>query len=122
MNFREAGQLSWGSTVLSKFYRDVSGDETTKLKLVVACYYCNNRCGETMGKLCGTTGGARRYAATFRSMIESGVQFELTPDSGLRIQAYIPSEILVNPNMWHVKVPLVVYTMVEMHESDQVMQ
>ncbi|PPR99090.1 hypothetical protein GOBAR_AA21576 [Gossypium barbadense] len=45
-----------------------------------------------MGKLCGTTGGARRYAATFRSMIES-------VDSDLRIQAYIPSEILVNPNM-----------------------
>lgn len=50
------------------------------------------------------------------------LQFEQTPYSDLRIQACIPSEFLVNPNIWHVKVSLVVYDMVEMHESDRVMQ
>ncbi|MBA0676879.1 hypothetical protein Goari_018326, partial [Gossypium aridum] len=28
--------------------------------------------------------------------------------------------MLVNPNIWHVKVPLIAYAMVDMHESDRV--
>ncbi|KAG8475352.1 hypothetical protein CXB51_032163 [Gossypium anomalum] len=40
----------------------------------------------------------------------------------LRIQECIPAEFLANYNIWQVKVPLIVYTTVEMHESDRVMQ
>ncbi|KAK5772455.1 hypothetical protein PVK06_048744 [Gossypium arboreum] len=40
----------------------------------------------------------------------------------MRIQECISSEFLMNPNIWHLKVPLVVYTTVEMHELDVVMQ
>ncbi|PPS02029.1 hypothetical protein GOBAR_AA18627 [Gossypium barbadense] len=39
-----------------------------------------------------------------------------------RIQACISSEFLVNPKIWHVKVTLVVYPMMEMHESDRALQ
>ncbi|MBA0857712.1 hypothetical protein Goshw_016028 [Gossypium schwendimanii] len=37
------------------------------------------------------------------------------------IREVIPEEFLVNPNVWHVKVPLVVYAIVEMHETDRVL-
>ncbi|MFQ6661469.1 hypothetical protein Gotur_029619 [Gossypium turneri] len=37
------------------------------------------------------------------------------------IQECIPSIFLVNPNIWHMKVPLVVYATMEMHESDRVL-
>ncbi|KAH1032540.1 hypothetical protein J1N35_044714 [Gossypium stocksii] len=49
------------------------------------------------------------------------VEFELTPYANTRIQEYISSKFLVNPNIWHMNVPLVVYAMVEIHESDVVM-
>ncbi|MFQ6653844.1 hypothetical protein Gotur_025051 [Gossypium turneri] len=39
-----------------------------------------------------------------------------------RLQACIPFEFLVNPNIWHVKVSLVVYATVKMHESDRVIR
>ncbi|MBA0868778.1 hypothetical protein Goshw_018619 [Gossypium schwendimanii] len=34
----------------------------------------------------------------------------------------IPSKLLVNPNIWHVKLTLVVYATVEMHESNRVLR
>ncbi|KAK5771714.1 hypothetical protein PVK06_047954 [Gossypium arboreum] len=34
----------------------------------------------------------------------------------------IPDEFLQNPNVWHVKVPLVNYATVEMHQSDRVLR
>ncbi|MBA0751787.1 hypothetical protein Gogos_000688 [Gossypium gossypioides] len=33
----------------------------------------------------------------------------------------IPDELFVNPNIWHVNVPLVVYITVEMYESEHVL-
>ncbi|MFQ6658552.1 hypothetical protein Gotur_027768 [Gossypium turneri] len=35
------------------------------------------------------------------------------------IQEYIPSKFLVNSNIYHIKVSLVAYAVVEMHESDR---
>ncbi|MBA0854102.1 hypothetical protein Goshw_025964 [Gossypium schwendimanii] len=63
---------------------------------------------EPWAKLCGTVRGASRYTAYVRSMIES--------------RACIPSNFLVNPNIWHVKVSLVVYATMEMHKSDRVLR
>ncbi|KAK5819091.1 hypothetical protein PVK06_024050 [Gossypium arboreum] len=48
-------------------------------------------------------------------------KFERTSYFDLRIQVCIPFEFLVNSNIWHVKVALVVYDMVKMPESDKVM-
>ncbi|KAK5839341.1 hypothetical protein PVK06_008119 [Gossypium arboreum] len=45
----------------------------------------------------------------------SKAEFEWTPYSDSGIQECISFEFLVNYNIWHVKVPLVVYVMVEMH-------
>ncbi|MBA0713866.1 hypothetical protein Golax_012869, partial [Gossypium laxum] len=46
-------------------------------------------------------------------------KFEWTPYEDPIIREVIPDEFLVNPNVWHVKVPLVVYATVEMHETDR---
>ncbi|KAK5839924.1 hypothetical protein PVK06_008780 [Gossypium arboreum] len=49
-------------------------------------------------------------------------EFEWTPYFDPTIQECILSEFLVNPNIWHVKVSLVVYSTLEMHESDRVLR
>ncbi|KAG8496338.1 hypothetical protein CXB51_009196 [Gossypium anomalum] len=48
--------------------------------------------------------------------------FEWTPYDDPAIRAVIPDEYVQNPNAWHVKVPLVNYVTVEMHESDKVLR
>ncbi|KAH1083509.1 hypothetical protein J1N35_023270 [Gossypium stocksii] len=75
VDFRAAGELSWGSTVLATLYRE----------------------------MCGAT-------------------FEWTPYDDPAIRAVIPDEFFQNPNIWHVKVPMVTYAIVEMHQSDRVLR
>ncbi|MBA0630440.1 hypothetical protein Godav_002540, partial [Gossypium davidsonii] len=48
-------------------------------------------------------------------------EFEWTPYFDPAIQESILSKFLVNPNIWHVNMPLVVYATVEIHESDRVL-
>ncbi|MBA0556031.1 hypothetical protein Golob_026172 [Gossypium lobatum] len=52
----------------------------------------------------------------------SKVEFEWTSYSDSTIQECILSKFMVNPNIWHMKVSLVVYTTLEMHESDRVLR
>ncbi|KAH1098128.1 hypothetical protein J1N35_015049 [Gossypium stocksii] len=67
-------------------------------------------------------------AAIFTSSSELPVyipthnKFECTPYEDLTIREVIPKEFFMNLNTWHVKVPLVVYAIVEMHEIDRVLQ
>ncbi|KAK5846826.1 hypothetical protein PVK06_003125 [Gossypium arboreum] len=49
-------------------------------------------------------------------------EFQWTPYEDPTIRAIIPDEFFQNPNIWHVKVPLVNYAIVEMHQSDRVLQ
>ncbi|MBA0670831.1 hypothetical protein Goklo_029143, partial [Gossypium klotzschianum] len=48
--------------------------------------------------------------------------FEWTPYEDPVIRAVISDEYLQNPNGWHVKVLLVNFTTVEMHQSDRVLR
>ncbi|KAG8489806.1 hypothetical protein CXB51_017888 [Gossypium anomalum] len=48
--------------------------------------------------------------------------FQWTPYEDPVIWAVIPNEFLQNPNAWHVKVALVNYATVEMHQSDRVLR
>ncbi|MBA0753002.1 hypothetical protein Gogos_022277, partial [Gossypium gossypioides] len=48
--------------------------------------------------------------------------FEWTPYEDLAIRAVIPDEYFQNRNGWHVKVPLVNFATVEMHQSDRVLR
>ncbi|MFQ6627394.1 hypothetical protein Gotur_005358, partial [Gossypium turneri] len=52
----------------------------------------------------------------------SKVQFEWTPYEDSAIRAVIPDEFFQNSNIWHVKVPLVNYATVEIHQTDRVLQ
>ncbi|MBA0857216.1 hypothetical protein Goshw_009002, partial [Gossypium schwendimanii] len=47
--------------------------------------------------------------------------FEWTPYEDPAIQEVIPEEFLGNPNIWYMKVSLVVYITVEMHETDRIL-
>ncbi|MBA0779887.1 hypothetical protein Gotri_004072, partial [Gossypium trilobum] len=44
-------------------------------------------------------------------------EFQWTPYEDLTIRAVISDEFFPNPNIWHVKVPLVNYATVEMHQT-----
>ncbi|MBA0786404.1 hypothetical protein Gotri_027220 [Gossypium trilobum] len=46
-------------------------------------------------------------------------KFEWTPYEDSAIRAIIPDEFFQNPNIWHVKVLLVSYATVEMHQTDR---
>ncbi|KAG8493073.1 hypothetical protein CXB51_010382 [Gossypium anomalum] len=48
--------------------------------------------------------------------------FQWTPYEDPAIRAMIPDEFLQNPNMWHVRVTLVNYTTVEMHQTNRVLR
>ncbi|KAH1038553.1 hypothetical protein J1N35_040296 [Gossypium stocksii] len=52
----------------------------------------------------------------------SEAQFEWTPYEDPAIRAVILDEFFQNPNIWHVKVPMVTYAIVEMHQSDRVLR
>ncbi|KAG8481352.1 hypothetical protein CXB51_026288 [Gossypium anomalum] len=49
-------------------------------------------------------------------------EFQWTPYEDPVIWAVISDEHLQNPNAWHVKVPLVNFAIVEMHQSDRVLR
>ncbi|KAH1056103.1 hypothetical protein J1N35_034168 [Gossypium stocksii] len=53
---------------------------------------------------------------------QSKPEFGWMSYSDPRIQEYIPIEFLINHNIRNVKVSLIVFAMVEMHESNRVMQ
>ncbi|KAH1047528.1 hypothetical protein J1N35_038312 [Gossypium stocksii] len=48
-------------------------------------------------------------------------QFQWTPYKDPAVRAVIPDEFFQNPNIWHVKVPLVSYANVKMHQTDRVL-
>ncbi|MFQ6657871.1 hypothetical protein Gotur_027362 [Gossypium turneri] len=52
----------------------------------------------------------------------SEAQFQWTPYEDPTIRVVIPDEFFQNLNIWHVKVPLVNYTTVEMHQTDRVLR
>ncbi|MBA0853139.1 hypothetical protein Goshw_013890 [Gossypium schwendimanii] len=52
----------------------------------------------------------------------SKVQFQWTPYEDLTIWTVIPDEFFQNPNIWHVKVSLVNYATVKMHQTDRVLR
>ncbi|MBA0672191.1 hypothetical protein Goklo_029440 [Gossypium klotzschianum] len=52
----------------------------------------------------------------------SEAQFQWTPYEDPAIRAVIPDEYFQNPNAWHVKVPLVNFSIVEMHQSNRVLR
>ncbi|KAH1039560.1 hypothetical protein J1N35_041303 [Gossypium stocksii] len=55
-------------------------------------------------------------------MSNGGCLFELMSYADPDIISCIPLKVLANREMWHVKVPFIVYAMVKIHESNQVLR
>ncbi|KAG8497119.1 hypothetical protein CXB51_008269 [Gossypium anomalum] len=92
VDFRAAGELSWGSAVLATLYKE----------------------------MCGATRPNKAKIGGCLSLLQ--LWFQWTPYEDPLIRAVIPDEFFQNPNVWHVKVPLVNYAAVEMHQSDRVLR
>ncbi|MFQ6670405.1 hypothetical protein Gotur_035337, partial [Gossypium turneri] len=95
-----AGEFSWGSAVLATLYR----------------------------KMCGATRQNKAKIGGYLSLLQSRARFRFsflhprfqwTPYED---RAVILDEFFQNLNIWHVKVPLVNYAIVEMHQLDRVLQ
>ncbi|KAK5845268.1 hypothetical protein PVK06_001436 [Gossypium arboreum] len=74
---------------------------------------------EPWANVCGTTGAIQNILLLLNQ--RSKVKFEWMTYVDLTIIQYIPLEYLTNRSIWDVNVSLVVYTTMEMHESDRVM-
>ncbi|KAG8477259.1 hypothetical protein CXB51_030475 [Gossypium anomalum] len=100
-----------------------------KRKSKVAYHYCNHGHGFAFHFYVLEWNHSASYARLLtclediRLLLEqrSEAQFQWTPYEDPAIRAVIPDEYLQNPNAWHVKVPLVNFAIVEMHQSDRVL-
>ncbi|MFQ6623852.1 hypothetical protein Gotur_003280, partial [Gossypium turneri] len=93
IDFRVAREFSWGSTVLETLYQKMWNHPTSYVGIPTAL-------------------------EDIRLLLDqlSEAQFQWTPHEDPTIRAVIPDEFFQNLNIWHVKVPLVNYTTVEMHQ------
>ncbi|MFQ6621812.1 hypothetical protein Gotur_002274 [Gossypium turneri] len=137
VNFRGAGKLSWGSVMLATLYQEMCrATQPGKIK-TSGCILLLQSWVQYRYLFLHPRAN---YPYTFplvtshvRLPIElqdirllldqrSEAKFEWTPYEDLAIREVILEEFFVNPNIWHVKVPLVVYATVEMHKTDKVLQ
>ncbi|KAG8501573.1 hypothetical protein CXB51_003855 [Gossypium anomalum] len=96
VDFRAVGELSWRSAVLATLYLEMYEATPPNKAKIGGCL----------------------------SLLQSWAQFHfpfLCPRDPA-IRAIIPKEFFQNPNIWHVKVPLVNYFVVEMHKTDRVLR
>ncbi|MFQ6629655.1 hypothetical protein Gotur_006798 [Gossypium turneri] len=99
VDIRAASELNWGSTVLATLYWEMWNHPASYTRLPTSL-------------------------EDIRLLLDqqSEAQFQCTSYEDLTIRAVIPDEYLQNLNSWHVKVPLVNYSTVEMHQSDRVLR
>ncbi|KAK5776160.1 hypothetical protein PVK06_044119 [Gossypium arboreum] len=122
VDFRAAGELRWGSAVLATLYRKM-------------CWATRSNKAKIGGCLSLLQSWARwnhlaSYVGIPTSLEDiqllldqrSEAQFQWTPCEDLTFLAIIPDEFFQNSNILHVKVSLVNYAIVEMHQSNRVLQ
>ncbi|KAG8497194.1 hypothetical protein CXB51_008449 [Gossypium anomalum] len=107
VDFRIAGELSWDSTVLATLYREMCrATPSNKAKIG----------GGTIRRVMLEYLPPSKIYGFIRPTVRS------TPYEDLAIRAVIPDEFFQNQNIWHVKVPLVNYAIVKMHQTDRVLR
>ncbi|MBA0648221.1 hypothetical protein Goklo_015985 [Gossypium klotzschianum] len=65
--------------------------------------------------------GGLSWGSTMLTMFYVGLPEELE-DIRLLLDQQSETDFLVNPNIWHMKVPLIVFATMEMHKSDRLMR
>ncbi|KAH1106586.1 hypothetical protein J1N35_010354 [Gossypium stocksii] len=137
VNFRVAGELSWGSAVLATLYREMYGTTVPNKAKIGGCLsllqswaryrlpFLRPRVNHPHTfPLITSYVGIPTSLEDIRLLLDhrSEAQFEWTLYEDPVIRAVIPDEFLQNPNIWHVKAPMVTYAIVEMHQSDRVLR
>ncbi|KAH1122797.1 hypothetical protein J1N35_005957 [Gossypium stocksii] len=114
VNLREAGRLSWRSAVLATLYQEMCLATIQRKTKIGGCMWNNPTSHSSIPT------ELKDILLALDEEIEE--DFIWMPYTDLRIQEYVPEEFLANRNIWHVKVSLVFFVTVEMHESDRVMR
>ncbi|MFQ6663386.1 hypothetical protein Gotur_030937, partial [Gossypium turneri] len=130
IDFRAVGELSWGSSMLATLYWEMCGATKPNKAKIGGC-------------LSLLQSWARFHFPFLRSRVNHPYTFSLiTSNVGIptalediqllldqrseaydpAIRALISNEFFQNPNIWHVKVPLVNYATFEMHQTDRVLR
>ncbi|KAG8498178.1 hypothetical protein CXB51_007402 [Gossypium anomalum] len=143
VDFRAAGELSWGSAMLAKLYKEMCGATLPNKAKIGGClsllqswarfrfpFLCPRVDHPYTFPLITRWNCSASYVGIPNSLEDirllldqrSDTQFEWTPYDDPAIRAVISDEYVQNPNAWHVKVSLVNYATVEMHQSDRVLQ
>ncbi|KAG8478585.1 hypothetical protein CXB51_028436 [Gossypium anomalum] len=143
VDFRAAGELSWGSAVLAKLYKEMCSATLPNKAKIGGCLsllqswarfrfpFLRPRVDNPYTfPLITRWNRSASYVEIPNSLEDllllldqrSDTQFEWTPYDDPVIRTVIPDEYVQNPNAWHVKVPLVNYATVEMHQSDRVLR
>ncbi|KAG8503545.1 hypothetical protein CXB51_001488 [Gossypium anomalum] len=143
VDFRAAGKLSWGSAVLATLYKEICGATRPNKAKIGGCLsllqswvrfrfpFLRYRVDHPYTfPLITRWNHSASYVRILTSLEDirllldqrSEAEFQWIPYEDLTIRAVILDEFFQNPNVWHVKVPLVNYATVEMHQSDRVLR
>ncbi|KAK5832845.1 hypothetical protein PVK06_016648 [Gossypium arboreum] len=143
VDFRAAGELSWGPAVLATLYREMCGATRPIKAKIGGCLsllqswaqfhfpFLRHRVNHpytfpliTRWNHSASYVGIPTSLEYIRLLLDqrSEAQFQWTPYEDPEIRAEIPDEFFQNPNIWHVKVLLVNYAIVEMHQLDRVLR
>ncbi|KAG8478892.1 hypothetical protein CXB51_028738 [Gossypium anomalum] len=132
IDFRAAGELSWGSAVLATLYREMCEATRPNKAKIGGCLsllqswarFCSPLLRPRVNHpytfpLITSYVGIPTSLEDIRLLLDqrSEAQFQWTPYEDPTIRAVIPDEFFQNRNIWHVKVPLVNYAIVEMHQE-----
>ncbi|XP_052885220.1 protein MAINTENANCE OF MERISTEMS-like [Gossypium arboreum] len=122
VDFRAAGEFIWGSTVLATLYREMCRATRWNKAKIGGCL--------SLLQSWARWNHSASYARLLTCLEDiwllleqrSEAQFQWIPYEDPTIRVVIPDEYLQNPNALHVKVPLVNFAIVEMHQSDRVLR
>ncbi|MBA0610850.1 hypothetical protein Godav_011624 [Gossypium davidsonii] len=121
INFRVVGKFSWGSVVLATLYREMCEVRPPNKAKIGGCQSLLQSWAQWNHS--ASYVGIPTALEDIRLLLDqrSEAQFQWTPYEDPTIQVVILDEFFQNSNIWHVKVPLVNYATVEMHQTDRVL-
>ncbi|KAH1073248.1 hypothetical protein J1N35_025576 [Gossypium stocksii] len=143
VDFRAAGEFSWGFSVLATLYREMYGVTQLNKAKIGGCLsllqlwarlrflFLRHRVDHpytfpliTRWNHSTSYVGLPTSLEDIRLLLDQRLeaQFQWTPYEDPTIRVVIPDEYLQNMNAWHVKIPLVNFAIVEMHQSDRVLR
>ncbi|KAG8486200.1 hypothetical protein CXB51_019501 [Gossypium anomalum] len=116
IDFRVASELSWGLPCWQHCTGRCAGRlNQIKPKSEVAYHYYNHGWNHSVSYV-----GIPTTFEDIRLLLNQRLEVH-TPYEDPTIQAVIPDEFFQNLNIWHVKVPLVNYATIGMHQTDRVL-